>query len=156
MSLVVECKPDEALALALGLARRAVEHGMNKVGVCEQLSRREGISGMVDEDPQSEPMPYLRRLKEFSHAHGVRLLVDEKRNNRAVVLCPRLEEWLVAAAKEGGLKLTDFGFSSDNGIQLHGEINHRLSGVTRLAKTLLQQKSQRVLRLQALLNEKTC
>lgn len=153
MSLVVECKPDEALALALGLAPRAIEHGTNKVGVCSQLARREGVAGMVDEDPQSQPVPYLSRLKEASFAHGVRLLVDEKRRIRAVVLCPRLEEWLVVTAKESGLKLTDFGFSSDNGVQLHSEINHRLGGVTKLAKALVDKKSPRILRLQALLNE---
>ena len=155
MSLFVECKPDEALALALGLASRAIEHGTNKVGVCAQLARRAGISGMVDEDPQSQPMPYLQRLKEASHSHGVRLLLDEQRNNRVIVLCPRLEEWLVATARDSGLKMTDFGFSSDNGVQLHGEINHRLGSVTRLAKTLIEQKSQRALRLQTLLTEKT-
>ncbi|MCI0540361.1 MAG: hypothetical protein L0Z50_34595 [Verrucomicrobiales bacterium] len=153
MSLVVECKPDEALVIALGLTGRSVEHGANKVGVCEQLAAREGICGMVDEDPRGEQGSYLRRLKEASYSHGIRLLLDEKGNNRVIVLCPRLEEWLVAAAKESGLKMTDFGFSSDHGLQLHNEINHRLGSVARLAKALLEQNSRRLLRLKHLLHE---
>lgn len=153
MSLVVECKPDEALAVALGLSSRIVEHGTNKVGVCSQVSRRDRVSGMVDEDPQSEQPPYLRRLKMDSYSHGIRVLLDESRNCRLIVLCPRLEEWLVATARDAGLKMTNFGFSSDSGNYLHREINYRLDGVKRLTKELLERKNPRILRLQSLLRE---
>jgi hypothetical protein len=147
MNLVVECKPDEALAQAFGVSKSRAEHGTNKVGVCGQLARREGICGLVDEDPNSHPMPYLRQLREVSHAHGVKCLSDDPRNNRVIVLCPRLEEWLVTAAKHSGVKLTEFGFTSDNGVQLHGEINHRLANLRRVVEKLLELSNPHLFRL---------
>jgi hypothetical protein len=153
MSLFVECKPDETLASALGVARRDIEHALGRASVCAQLSRRTGVTGMVDEDPGSALPPYLKSLAERSWEHGIRVLLDEKRNNRMIMLSPRLEEWLVQAAKGVGLKMTDFGFGNDNGLQLHAEINQRLENLERLVEALIAAKSPRVLRLQALLKQ---
>lgn len=153
MSLFVECKPDETLAFALGVARRDIEHALGRSSVCAQLSRRTGVTGMIDEDPDTAPQHYLKNLTEQSWEHSVRLLFDKERNNRIVVLSPRLEEWLVQTAKNAGLKMTNFGFESDNGLQLHAEINQRLGSLQRLIEALLAAKSPRLLRLQALLKQ---
>ncbi len=153
MSLFVECKPDETLAFALGLSIRDVEHALNRPGVCGQLSRRSRVTGMVDEDPDSAPHPYMRNLVEHSWQHSTRVLEDTLRNNRLVVISPRLEEWLVQSAKSANLKMTDFGFENDNGLHLHGEINHRLDNVRRLVEALLEAKSLRILRLQSLIKQ---
>lgn len=154
MSLFVECKSDETLAFALGLARRDVEHALGRASVCAQLSRRKNAVGMVDEDPGSAAQPYLKRLTEQSWEHEVRVLVDKERNNRVIILSPRLEEWLVRSAKESGLKMTDFGFESDTGLQLHAEINQRLGSLERLVKELLQIQSPRLLRLRNLISDR--
>ena len=81
----------------------------------------------------------------------IRVLYDSQRDNRLVVFCPRLEEWLVQSAKSSGLKMTDFGFGSDNGRHLHGEINERLPNVKRLVGALLSAKNLRILHLQSLI-----
>lgn len=151
MSLFVECKPDETLAFALGISRREIEHALGRASVCAQLSRRRSATGMVDEDPGAAPQPYMRSLAEKRWEHGIRVLVDNERNNRIVVLSPRLEDWLVQTAKEAGLRMTDFGFTSDNGVQLHGEINQHLGSVQRLVEALLAAESRRIARLQSLL-----
>ena len=151
MSLFVECKPDEALASALGVSPRGLEHAGNRAGVCAQVSRRSGATGLVDEDPGTAPLPYMKTLAEQSAEHGIRVLSDPQRNNRLVVICPRLEEWLVQSAKSSGLKMTDFGFESDNGLHLHGEINDRLPNVKRLVGALLSVRNSRILRLQSLI-----
>ena len=151
MSLFIECKSDETLAFALGVPRRDIEHSLGRAAVCAQLSRRNGVTGMVDEDPDSVPQPYMKSLVQESWEHNIRVMVDEKRNNRLVVLSPRLEGWLVQSVKSAGLKMTDFGFESDNGVQLHGEINQRLGSLEKLVKELLQVKNPRLLRLQSLL-----
>ncbi len=153
MSLFVECKSDETLAIALGVEPRVIEHALGRASVCAQLSRRNGVAGMVDEDPDSVPQPYMKSLAQESWEQSIRVLVDEKRKNRVVVLSPRLEEWLVQSAKNGGLKMTDFGFDSDNGVQLHADINQRLGSLERLVKALLEAKSQRLLRLQSLIKQ---
>ena len=151
MSLFVECKADETLVIALGVTRQQVEHAANRAGVCTQLARREGVIGMVDEDPESVSQSYMKSLPQESWEHGVRVLTDKERGNRVVVLSPRLEEWLVESAKSAGLKMTDFGFESDNGLQLHGEINQRLRNEQKLIEALLAANNPRILRLQSLL-----
>ena len=108
---------------------------------------------MVDEDPGAALPPYLKILKEQSREHGVPVLIDEERNNRIIVLSPRLEDWLVQTAKSAGLKMTDFGFESDNGVQLHAEINQRLGSLQQLVKALLDAKNPRLTRLQFLLKQ---
>lgn len=152
MMLFVECKPDETLALALGVSKRRLEHSLHRSGVCSRLSRRSGITGMVDEDPGSALHPYMRSLKEESWEYGIRALVDGERKNRLVVITPRLEEWLVQTAKDAGLKMTDFGFQSDKGLFLHKEINQRLPNLANLTASLVSARSRRILRLQSLIN----
>jgi hypothetical protein len=151
MSLFVECKPDETLVFALGVARRDVEHAGNRTGVCAQVSRRNGTMGMIDEDPGAVLHSYMKGLVEKPVEHDIRVLDDLQRQNQLVVICPRFEDWLVKTAKHGGLNMTDFGFGSDNGNFLHREINHRLPNVERLVKALLSAKNPRILRLQSLI-----
>jgi hypothetical protein len=151
MSLFVECKPDETLAIALGVSKRDLVHAGNRAGVCAQVSRRKETTGMVDEDPATAPQNYMKSLDAKPVEHEIRVLVDAERKNQLVVICPRLEDWLVQTARSGGLKMTDFGFESDNGLRLHREINHRLENLTRLVNKLLLARNQRILRLQALI-----
>jgi hypothetical protein len=153
MSLFVECKPDETLAFALGVARRDIEHALGRGRVCAQVSLRNSVLGMVDEDPGAALPQYFKILKEQSREHGIPVLIDEERNNRIIMLCPRLEEWLVQTTKSAGTKMTDFGFESDNGVQLHAEINQRLGSLQQLVKALLDAKSPRLLRLKSLLTQ---
>ncbi|HTV40913.1 MAG TPA: hypothetical protein VMF08_10075 [Candidatus Sulfotelmatobacter sp.] len=153
MSLFVECKADEALAFALGVARRDVEHALGRGRVCTQVSQRINVLGMIDEDPGAAQPPYLKTLKEQSREHGIPVLIDEGRKNSIIVLSPRLEDWLVQTTKSAGLKMTDFGFESDNGVQLHAEINQRLGSLQQLVKALLEAKSPRLLRLQSILKQ---
>lgn len=151
MSLFVECKSDQTLALAVGVPMRLIEHAAGRGGVCSQLARRTGVSGLVDEDPGSLPPSYMKPLIQESWEHEVRLLLDTSKHNRVVVLSPRLEGWIVRTAKSAGLKMTDFGFDSDDGVKLHGEINQRLGSLSRLVETLIEAKNPRILRLRSLL-----
>jgi hypothetical protein len=151
MRVFVECKADETTVVALGVPKRQVEHATGRSGVCSQLSKREGVTGMMDEDPHAEPAPYMKSLAEKSWEHEVRLCLDKQRGNRAIIISPRLEEWIVDSAKSGGVKLTDFGFESNNGVRLHAEVNNRLENLEKLVKFLLEKQSPRILRLQSLL-----
>ncbi len=151
MSLFVECRPDEALALALGVSKGNLEHAGNRSGVCAEVSRRSGATGMVDEDPDTAPLPYMTTLAEQTVKHDIRVLYDSQRGSRLVVICPRLEEWLVKAAKSSGLRMTEFGFDNDNGKHLHGIINDRLPNVRRLVDALLSAGNLRILHLQSLI-----
>ncbi len=94
---------------------------------------------------------YMTSLVEQTAEHEIRVLYDSQRKNRLVVICPRLEDWLVQSAKSSGLKMTDFGFESDTGRHLHREINDRLGNVKRLVEALLSARSPRMLRLQTMI-----
>jgi hypothetical protein len=54
-------------------------------------------------------------------------------------------------AKSAGIKMSEFGIKSDNGVQLHAEINQRLGSSQQVATALLAAKSPRLMRPQSLL-----
>ena len=151
MRLVVECSADEALAQAVGIPPQNIEHSLGRGRVCKRLEQLNAATGMVDDDPDVSKPAYFNCLAELNWDHGIRLFYDEERGNRIVVLSPRLEEWLVQSAKQSGLKMTDYGFGSDNGVQLHAEINQRLKSLNKLVCHLLERNSQRLLYLQSVL-----
>lgn len=153
MTVFVECKPDEALVVALGATKRDVTHYQGKDELMKALLKRQDVTGVVDEDPFSSQPSYLKRMAAGETTDGVRLLTDTQRNHRLLLICPRLEEWLVAAAKESGLSLQNFGFHAVDGYSLHGEINERIGSLQRLITSLLETRNRRLLRLQTLLNE---
>lgn len=148
MRLFVECKPDEVLVTALGYPSHEVEHAAGRDGVCRRLQQLKGVFGMVDDEPQAHPIPYLRSLTEVARQHDIRVLEDRMRGNRVIVLSPRFEPWLVRAVKQAGLRLTDYGFEDDNGKGLHSEINQRLPSLRDLIAALLAKQEDRILTLQ--------
>ena len=150
----MECNADEALAHAVGIPLRNIEHSLGRGRVCKRLHQLEGATGLVDDDPGVTKPAYFKCLAESNWDQGIRLLEDKERGNRIVILSPRLEEWLVQSAKQSGLKMTDYGFASDNGLQLHAEINQRLKSLNSLVSSLMECKSQRLLYLKSLLVEK--
>lgn len=152
MTLHLECDADEQVALSLGVTRRAISHQGGRGEVCNKLKKGKDLLGMVDEDPQARPTEYMRTLPAQSFEHGVRVLTDTQRNNRLLILCPKLENWLVKAAHDAALRLSEFGLP-DNAHALHGVSNFRLRNIDQLVRRLLAVKSPRVLHLQALLKE---
>lgn len=149
--MLVECNADEALAQAVGVPRRWIEHSPGRGRVCKRLELLAGVTAMVDDDPGVSKPVYFNCLIESKWDQGIRLFVDKGRNNRVVILTPRLEDWLVQSAKASGIKMTECGFGSDNGVQLHAEINQRLTNLDKLVSLLLERKNQRLLYLQSLL-----
>ena len=153
MRLFLECKPDETLAVALGVPQRSVIHSHGKGKVSKSLKKNSGVTGMVDEDFGSAEPATLRKFVEVSASHDVTLKVEETQNNRLVVICPRLEPWLIKTAKVAGMRMDDFNLS-ENVQVLDSMINYRLPNVQRLLNELLAVKSPRLLHLKALLSGK--
>jgi|WetSurMetagenome_2_1015567.scaffolds.fasta_scaffold1394492_1 hypothetical protein len=150
MKLYLECNPDEVLARVVGVPRRAIVHSHGKGRVSKHLDRQSGVSGLVDEDPGSAQPRTLAGFVEVSSTHDVRLKIDKNRNNRLVVLCPELEDWVIKTAKSARVKMEEYSLSERPG-ELHANINQRLSNLERLLKELAALKSPRLLHLQSLL-----
>ena len=81
---------------------------------------------------------------------GLRVFQDRSRRNRVVVLRPRLEDWIVAAAKASGIKMADYGLL-DNPARLHRHINANLVKYERLLDALDEAASTRLAALRRVL-----
>ena len=155
--LFVECKPDYSLATLLSSKR--VEHAGNKSGVIRKLVRGSGVpnfensTGMVDEDPLSSQNPDLAQFTDLEKLNKARINVLYYRwlNNILVVLCPRLEEGRLAAAKEAKIRMRDYDLP-DNPEALHEVINLRTDRFEDLVMSL-RDRSARVRELQRLLRK---
>ena len=129
--IFVECKPDYTLASKLvSTPRRKVEHSANKSGVLSKLIRREGFPnyenslGIIDEDPRSNQPSIIREFDEvqdFSR-HKIRLLHYRWLNNDVLVLCPKLEDWIIEAAREAETDMSDYDLPNEPEM-LHQIIN---------------------------------
>ena len=150
MRLLLECKPDEVLARVAGVPRRAIVHSPGKGNVSKSLAKNSSVIGLVDEDFGSPEPRTLSEFVELSASHDVKWKTDQTRNNRLVVVCPKLEDWVIKTARAASLKMADFNLSEDPR-ELHADINHRLLNLERLLNELLAQQSPRLLHLKALL-----
>ncbi len=111
--IYVECNPDKALVSALGFDQKGILHTYGKGNACKTLLRNKGHTALLDEDPLSAQHSYLQGLTLRGEQYGLRLLSDSQRGNRVVLICPRLEEWLVRTAKIEKVGLAQYGLPSD-------------------------------------------
>jgi hypothetical protein len=135
--IYTECKPDSSLVRILGIPKKHIIRQQGKPEVCKQLEKRENLLGMVDEDPFSVQPSYLKRLpvKEDLPTYGLKILNDTSKHNDLIILSPRLEEWILKAAKDAGVDIKRYKLP-DDGEQLHKVINLDLKKFDRLVNDL--------------------
>lgn len=147
--IYLECKPDYALVRALtGISKREIIHEFKgKFEVCKRVNNSTNCKGMIDEDPGSVQPRYVNTLKPANDlsSYDIRVLRDNDKSNYLIVLCPRLEEWILGAAQEAGLNVREFGLSNRGG-QLHQEINASLAKFEKLLAELKNSNRLRTLR----------
>jgi hypothetical protein len=135
--IYTECKPDSALVKTLGIPKKEIIHLGGKPEVCKQLEKQENWKGLIDEDPSSIQPPYLKKLgmrKNLSD-YELKVLNDNSNNNDLIVLCPRLEEWVLKATKEAEIDIKKYNLP-DDGERLHKEINIDIDKFEKLIKDL--------------------
>jgi hypothetical protein len=151
--LHVEGKPDEVLALCLGFSRKQVRSHGPKGEVCNYLKKTKSMFGLMDEDPTSAQPDYLKKLKinESESKYNLRVLIDEKLNHKIVLVCPQLEDWIVAMGKHCQIPLGDHYLPTDSK-QLHKKINGQLEHFKKLIEHALSINCAPILHLQRILN----
>jgi len=152
--IYVECDPDKALVSILGVPRKEIFHAGGKGNVCVRLSKTTDSKGLIDEDPESPQLGYLKKLKSCSAEYtkyNIKLLSDEKFRNSVIVLSPRLENWILEAAKEAGMNMEEYGLPN-NANNLHKVINIKLESFKKLIEEM-KQKSKMLKRLERLIRE---
>ncbi len=141
---VVECKPDKVLVVIL-VKRRDIIHAGDKGRVVKYLGKHPNSIGVVDEDPGASWPGEIREYRELRELQecGIRIFLHRIAGSKLIVLCPRLEEWILEAAKEVSLDVQEFKLSEDPR-RLHETINLRTEEFQQLAREMLRRKSRRL------------
>jgi len=114
MIILVECYPDTSLLRALGVYKKQLRHERCKGEVVKRVLKFDSAIGLIEEDPQSAQPRDLNNYKQVQDAEGLRLLSRRDDNNkRLIIICPRLEDWLIQRAKSSGIRPEDYGLPSD-------------------------------------------
>ncbi len=127
--IYIECKPDYALVRSLTqTSKRDILHEFKgKFEICRHLENQRNCKGLIDEDPAGTQPPYLKRLQrqdDFSE-YDLISLHDSNNGNYLIVLCPRLEEWVLKSSKEANMDVRKYDLPND-GPTLHRYININL------------------------------
>ena len=114
MKVLVECNADEVVLRNLGVPKRQLFHFGGKDKLINRLRNLSGAVGVVDEDPASIQHPDLKAsYRQAESAEGLHLLTRQgSGNQRLVVICPKLEDWLIERAKSSGIRPEDHGLPS--------------------------------------------
>jgi len=146
---LVECKPDAVLVESLTLtSRKNIQHAGNKSELLRKLTDRHVDSkGVVDEDPWSSQPPQMQKFKEKHDLTGynLKILYQTSKNNTLIILCPRLEDWILEAAQEANMDPEKYGLPNDP-TELHKLINVQIDKFHTLMEKL-KTKSNRVKKL---------
>jgi len=114
MRILVECYPDAVLLRALGVFKKQLRHERCKGEVVKRVRKFDFSTGLIDEDPSSAQPRDLDNYKQLQAAEGLRLLARRNdKNKRLIIVCPRLEDWLIERAKSSGIRPEDYGLPSD-------------------------------------------
>jgi len=141
-----ECDPDVILVSFLAsIPRRRVMHASGKHQVLKKLTLKlRDSTGMIDQDPLSiQPRKFLQKFTEIEHSERdkLKILHYTQRNNRLIILCPRLEEWIIEAAREAHIPLHRYNLPN-NPRQLHKIINFRINRFQQLVEDLSQSSTR--------------
>lgn len=113
--ILVECNADEALLRALGVAGRRIQHHQGRDNVLLAVRKGAPCTAMVDEDPSSPlQSPELKNYQTEEKLDTLRYMRHmQEQGKRLIVVCPRLEEWMLNRAKINGIDPAEFGLPSD-------------------------------------------
>ncbi len=144
--IYVECKADKALIHHLSVSSKIIHSG-NRGEICKVLEKTENSIGIMDEDPNSPQPHYFKKLKHIQSKEGLKLYKDKERDNKVILICPRLEEWVLEIVKEEKININDFDLPTDPN-QFHKRVNVNISKFQQLVNTLKKENRK----LQILIN----
>ena len=156
--LYVECKPDQIMAQKLtGIPTKEFVHALKgRPEVLRLIEEQSNSIALIDEDPGSRQPAIFGQMVRNEDAAGLGLVVyyDRGSNNLVVVICPRLEDWVLRAARDARIRVNTPPYNLPNTPNsLHKIINNRLAQIDLLIAALLAAQSPRILKLQELLTQ---
>lgn len=147
--IFVECYPDFALVRTLtNFTRREIIHGFKGKGeICNQLRQKTNSKALIDEDPDGTQPRYIKeaQLETDFLEQDIKILRHSLDNNRLIILCPRLEGWILRAATQEGIDVRQYNLPND-WKRLHQEINASIDKFEGLLKDLRNSNRLRTLK----------
>lgn len=140
--IYVECKPDKALINHL--IGGDIEHLGNKSEVCKRLEKLKNSIGIIDEDPNSPKPHYLKKLQYIKEKDDLKLYKDNENNNKVILICPRLEEWILDIVRKEEINLKDHNFP-DNPNEFHNIVNINITEFQLLINKIKKRKKQKII-----------
>ena len=110
------------------------------------LSKNNNCCGLLDYDPDSHQPRYFENVvlqNYFSDIYDIIYVYDKKRSNALIVLCPRLEEWIIETAKRVGINLVKYNLPDDPE-KFHRTVNSELKNFEKLLDDLLKHNDGRI------------
>jgi hypothetical protein len=147
----VECNADKTLVSALGVPRSEIKHAHSKGNVCKRLESSRNSKGLVDEDPFSTQPRYIEKLKLLSYEGEIKVLYDGRAQNCLIMLCLRLEEWILKVVKEVKVDIGDYNLP-DDADRLHKTINIKLKNFESLMEDM-KEKSRMLKTLEKVISQ---
>ncbi len=153
--IYIECKPDFMLVHSLiKVARREIIHEFKgKFEICRRLRDQTDCKALIDEDPSGRQPPYVKeaKLEEDLADYHIKVFHHNSTNNQLIVMCPKLEDWILGAARETGIDVRTYDLP-DEASRLHRHINLSLGKFEVLLEDL--KNSSRLKTLKRLLESK--
>jgi hypothetical protein len=96
------------------LPRKQLLHFGGKYELVKNLKERTYDVGMIDEDPGKVQPQDMGSYRQMDSGEGLHLLTRQgSGGQKLVIVCPKLEDWLIARAKSSGIRLEDYGLPSN-------------------------------------------
>lgn len=143
--IYVECDADEALVKALDIPKKEIEHRSGKASICKKLEKGSNSKGLVDEDPSAAQPTYIKKAKLQLNRHDIKVLYDDNAKNYIIMLCPRLEGWVLKAAKQAGVKMESYNLPNTEA-ELHSIINTKIGKFINLVQNIKNNKKSKMLK----------
>lgn len=144
----VECKADFSLIKSImKIPKRKIYHAGCKSELCKKLEKQDDCIGLMDEDPLSVQPSYIKKMEVVSTLPQCDLTVlhESSKRNYIVILCPRLEDWIVRTAQEAGIRLEKYGFPRDPD-EFHERVNSNLEKFEMLIENLTDSRRMKTLK----------
>lgn len=117
MKILVECNTDTYLMTriiqTLNLTRKIIRCVGGKGRVIGKLEKSDDGIGLIDEDPGSSQPSDIKCYQEVERYGDIKRL--ERRNNRKkklIVICPKIEDWLLKRASKNNISPISFNLKN--------------------------------------------
>jgi hypothetical protein len=152
--IAVECFADITLVQSLNsVPREHIAHFFRgRSGVCKYLSATGNSKGMIDEDPSAARHPYEEKgeVDNSFLSLDIKQLKYPSQTNELIVLCPKLEDWIIKSAQISHIELIRHGLPDDPN-QLHNIIDQKINEFRTIIHLLKKEDSNRINTLARLL-----